>query len=46
MGHHKHRRSKRCKYRPTDENQDKIIFPKEKIVFCEQIKAFPIGKRR
>lgn len=46
MGHHHKRRGKRCKIKVTDENHDKIIFSTEKIIFCEQIKAFPIGRRR
>lgn len=45
MGHHKHC-GKRCKYHATDENHEKRLFPTEKIIFCEQIKAFPIGRRR
>lgn len=41
-----HKRGKHCKYHPTDTNQDKILFPTDKIIFCEGIKAFPIGTRR
>ncbi len=39
MGHTK------CKAKLTDENQEKIIFPTEKVAFCEQIKAFPVARR-
>lgn len=39
MGHRK------CKAKVTDENQDKRIFPTEKVAFCDQVKAFPIGHR-
>ena len=46
MGHHKHHNAKRCKYHPTVENHEKILFSTDKIIFCEQLKAFPIGRRR
>ncbi len=46
MGHHKHHNAKRCKYHPTAENHEKILFSTDKIIFCEQLKAFPIGRRR
>lgn len=52
MGHHKRCCGKRCKYKPTELNHDKIIFPNVDgnrtqgvRFFCEQIRAFPIGKR-
>lgn len=34
-----------CKVHITDKNQDKRIFPTEKIAFCNQIKSFPVGNR-
>ncbi len=35
----------KCKAKVTDKNQDKRIFPTEKIAFCEQLKAFPVARR-
>jgi len=35
----------KCKAKLTDENQDKRIFPTEKVAFCDQIKAFPVANR-